>query len=372
MNSIIKNFCLLTAIVISTPDLIFAQVIQAQAQAQVQVQVGGAGGGGFGIGEPSANDVDELIEYFQVQIEDMQNTVSLDETQTGKLTLAAKAVSKKVFGERKKLFQFRGVGQPPKSDQAEVDSLSDEDAEASENRNPNDSRRNNRNRIQGSVTFEKALNHKLWKKSLTAVMTTQQLEKLEQTKTTRRKKVREVAVSYRVMQLAEQLRLRQDQMKPLTEIVDRIEGDDLVKKLHAPSSSAIIVGNQQPTIEPDDVREILSESQLSLFTKQNGSEANPLGGIGQMVNQAFGINSAAGKNTLGVQLDTESNGVVVKSVVADSIAATIGIMPGDTIDAINGDPIDSVFQFKQAVKKAGIEFQVTIIRDGETLQLEAK
>ncbi len=63
---------------------------------------------------------------------------------------------------------------------------------------------------------------------------------------------------------------------------------------------------------------------------------------------------------IGVYIDAAASGVLVTNVVSDSPAITVGIREGDTIVAVNEQPLLQVEDFIQAVKWSGPEKNVTL------------
>ncbi|HPX86705.1 MAG TPA: PDZ domain-containing protein [Candidatus Hydrogenedentes bacterium] len=74
----------------------------------------------------------------------------------------------------------------------------------------------------------------------------------------------------------------------------------------------------------------------------------------------------------------EAGGLIVSTVIPDSPAAAVGIVPGDIIRAFDGHPIRAihdrdVLAFTQMVKEKapGSEVEITLLRNGEDLALTA-
>jgi S1-C subfamily serine protease len=81
-------------------------------------------------------------------------------------------------------------------------------------------------------------------------------------------------------------------------------------------------------------------------------------------------NGSDGKNRLGV---TVGPGVVVAEVLPDTPAAAAGLAPGDVIDDLNGTPVQSGEELRDAVhrlKDDAVVLRVT--RAGEVREVRAK
>ena len=170
--------------------------------------------------------------------------------------VAAKVVARKVFDEQPNPLgiPFGGFGGTPEE---AGDSFSDEDKEAGPDRSHMEGQLPE---IELPVGVREALEHKSWKKALRSVLTEEQHTELEAAKKARQAKAREVAVRYRVFQLQAMLRLKEDQLAAVSEVVDRIEGEDLLARLE---SGEMDIFNFDPTgkkekVEPKDRKEILT------------------------------------------------------------------------------------------------------------------
>lgn len=353
---------------------LFAMVVavvathSATAQ-QVQFRLGG-----FDNNSPSADSVEGLTDALKVYIEEMQHVASLDQSQVRKLTLAGKTVAKKLFAQRDQMKGrmpnlLRAFGKERELEPAK-DSLSDEDAEASKAK-PDVEEEEEEDPFLMPVYLNQLMEQELWKKSVAAVLTPQQSQKLKEAAAARTKAIREAAVAYRVLQIAERLRLRTDQIQPMSEVVDRVEGEQLIKQLQAISPLGFSARNKGARINKEQVKDILTEAQMELF---DGSKEGPRGleRVNKLLDQLLGVKRKAQKATLGVKLKSGGGGLVVESVLPDSRAQEMGIQPDDVIDRVNDDPVDTVFQLTQAIKDAGDTFRITIIRNKKTLQLESK
>ena len=355
---------------------LFAMVVavvathSATAQ-QVQFRLGG-----FDNNSPAAESVEGLTGLLKVYIEEMQHVASLDQSQVRKLTLAGKTVAKKLFAQRDQMKGrvpnlLRGLRNKRQQEPAK-DSLSDEDAEASKAKPDVDEEdEEEEDPFLMPVSVNQLMEQELWKKSVAAVLTPQQSQKLKEAAAARTKAIREAAVAYRVLQIAERLRLHTDQIQPMSEVVDRVEGEQLIKQLQALSPLRFSARNKGARISKEQVQDILTEAQMELFDESE-EDSRGFGGVNKLMNQFLGVNPKAKKATLGVKLKSGGGGLVVDSVLPDSRAEEMGIQPDDVIDSVNDDPVDTAFQLSQAIKDAGDTFRITIIRNKKTLQLESK
>ena len=78
--------------------------------------------------------------------------------------------------------------------------------------------------------------------------------------------------------------------------------------------------------------------------------------------------------TLGIQMETNTEAVVVQSVTEGSGAAAGGVKPGDTIIKIGETAIANARAMRRALgsKKAGETIEVTVTRDSEAVKLQIK
>jgi S1-C subfamily serine protease len=75
---------------------------------------------------------------------------------------------------------------------------------------------------------------------------------------------------------------------------------------------------------------------------------------------------------LGIAFAESEDGVVVTHVAPDSPAADVGLEEGDILTAIDGEPVD-VDSLPDTISSfdVGSQIELSILRDGETLDLEA-
>lgn len=67
-----------------------------------------------------------------------------------------------------------------------------------------------------------------------------------------------------------------------------------------------------------------------------------------------------------------TDGALVQEVVADSPAATAGLLAGDVITAVNGEPVDAerTLRDRMIAYEAGDTVTLTVLRDGESLSID--
>ena len=70
-----------------------------------------------------------------------------------------------------------------------------------------------------------------------------------------------------------------------------------------------------------------------------------------------------------LQLERDTNGVVVAGVTEGSVAAGSGLRRGDVIVAVNGSAVDSAAEFYAALRETEDELQFRVLRDGNTVIL---
>jgi S1-C subfamily serine protease len=69
----------------------------------------------------------------------------------------------------------------------------------------------------------------------------------------------------------------------------------------------------------------------------------------------------------------QTDGALIVEVVAESPAALAGVQPGDVVTAVNGEPVDAerTLRDRLIAYEPGDTISLTVIREGETLTLEA-
>lgn len=331
---------------------------ELHAQQNIQFQIGAPNA------SPLADSEEAMLRLIQLHIGEMEEVLALESSQTRKLKLAATTVTKKIFAEREKVLLPGPNGLPAGAlpiapVKPGVDSLSDEDAEKTQ---PEASKPGDGNVFFMPVEMDKVLKHELWLKTVDGVLTESQKKLREQKQKERESQIRQIAVQYRLMKLTEQLRLKPSQIEKMTEVIDKVEGDQLVDELI--KGGGFPIGGEKKTIRSEDVASILTEGQLTQLFQDKPSNPFEQLLLGQM-------KSNKNATTFGVRLDENSNEPIVKEVVQDSAAMKYGLQSGDLIDSVNGKPIDTRLQCERALQEADV-FHVSVLRDGKVIQLEKK
>jgi len=99
---------------------------------------------------------------------------------------------------------------------------------------------------------------------------------------------------------------------------------------------------------------------------------------GRIVRPTLGVRILAIENLLPSQRyesgipETAENGVLVSDILSGTMAESMGIQPGDIITHIGDQEINSVMAFTQQLftYKEGDHLTITLIRNGETMELE--
>lgn len=329
-----------------------------------QARFGFGGANGMMDGTANATQTpDEMANLLRLRVDEMRVAADLNEKQVNRLTLIANVVAKKVFEEHNNPL-LAPMGATRKRLDEDRDSFSDEDTESKDNRR---SIERELAAFRIPVEFETALKHKTWKKAIGSVLNDEQERSWGDYVEARDKEVRKVAVQYKVLQLQEQLQLRKDQIQPVTEIVDRLVGDDLVEKLKSGQDDFMMMmpGDEPKEIGVDDLKDVLSDAQAELFEQKQSAREDPFGAMG-FPGRA---NRGTPKSTLGVRLSSDVE-MKVGSVTRGSMAHDLGIKAGDIIDSVNGQPVDTRLQLRRALQKPGGVKTVTVLRDGSEIELE--
>jgi predicted metalloprotease with PDZ domain len=104
--------------------------------------------------------------------------------------------------------------------------------------------------------------------------------------------------------------------------------------------------NLNPDRFPPDIRSFILPRQL-------GATLTPLS---EQLEAYFGV----------------GNGVLVSSVEANSVASAAGLRAGDVITRVNGQQVNAPNDVSQAVRSAGAEINVTVVREKKELTLKAR
>ena len=216
-----------------------------------------------------ASSPKDMHDAMSLYTENLQYSLELSDLQISKLNLAAKLVSEKVFVRepetRRVPFKKQELGKDNK------DSFSDQDSESNAGKSKAPEKRL---KPIKPVAISAGLEHPTWVKALNSVLSDEQKTKLESLQERQRQAQRAAAIDFRVYGLLQTLRLRDDQIAAVTEIVDRVEGDELTDMLREggikPGRVIIVDGggyDSTRSLTAGDLRDVLTEKQLNQFTK---------------------------------------------------------------------------------------------------------
>lgn len=353
----------------------------AQVKMQMQVQGGVAGGvnvlnganifGGGG-GHHTTTDPKRMSLFLEMYIEEMQAVCDLSDGQAKKLGLAGKSTAQKLFSKGGMKINLARMLDGAKAPDVDEDSLSDEDKETQESDEPKKNSGQTFD-IKLQVSLNQVTGHSLWKKAIKSVLSEEQQATWTEAQSQKRKSTRELVVNHRVAQLAQQLLLLPEQVAAVAEIVGRVEGDQLVKDFNNATSSNIMrvinrgkKQKQKNKVSEEDLKDVLTAVQMKVWK----TPATTQNGVQGVFGKALGLNPAAPINIdVGVEFDS---GLEVRSIAEKSLAASLGIQVGDVIDLVDGEPVDTALQFESAMKKAGKNASVTVLRDNAEVHLEKK
>lgn len=354
MNLRYINFYLCMMVLIAS----FVVAPKVQAQMAFNFNLGQLGQANI------ANSVDQMQALLELRVEEIDGIVELEDKQVGQLKLAAKVVAKRVFGQRQGAFLApRGKTQ---SDGGDEESFSDQDEESKSNAEAGN---NPLQRLRGGALVSTALDHKTWKSAVKSILTDQQQASLAAYSAQRSNRLRDVVVQYRTWEFVKSLRLHDDQIEPVAEIVDRIEGDELVKQLGRARGVTIIAGGAKrpKVVAPDDLKDVLSTAQMQAFKNLRSRNRNP-----RAVQLMGRLNQVPGRTleNRGVGLDSKAARPTVETVASDSFFEKMGVKVGDIIDEVNGKPVDTLVQINRALRTSG-KIALTIVRNGKSIQLDS-
>lgn len=315
----------------------------------------------FQDGPDEASERHALLDMFDIEIEDIHRSIDLSDIQIRQLKLAAKAVANKAIANREIAMLPRGgVGRETLNLKGY---FSDEDEE-----NEGDVTDENDGLVQRvamPINKTEVLESRLWKEAVLSVLNEQQKQVRLKQEEEFENRLRNAAIEYQLMQYAYKLRLAVEQYDQMREVVERVQGDELVDRLKRGNEIDEIFLQQDDltNISEDDVVDFLTESQLNrLKSMQNPGSGLRLNVVPQRKKDS---------QELGVTLEG-TRSLEVKKVRDGTIAQELGVLVGDTIDKINDKPIDSRRQLRQAVERTKKITSITVIRDGETVSLESK
>ena len=352
--------------------LLAASSSESLGQVKMNVQMNAVAVGGNGAGKLSAATPERMSLLLDLLTEEMQSVCDLTDGQVKKLRLAGKSVSKKMFSAKGMQIQLGGLFNAKKQDgKVDENSLSDEDTEP-ETEEQGDAKPGQNFSIKRQVSLTALTKHALWKKAIDSVLSQEQQETWSQSQTKRNDKVRDILVAHRVADLEQQLLLRPEQISAVRAVVDRVEGDQLVKDFKTAGSNRLQQmlrqrNKKRTRISKSDLEDVLTSVQMEVW-KAPSEEASS--GVSGLIGKVLGVQPNAGNDTdMGLEF---SSGLKVKSVEKDSRAAALGVQVGDVIDSVDGEWVDTELQFRSAIKMSGKSPSVTVVRDDAEVRLENK
>jgi hypothetical protein len=344
-------------------SLLFLILVQHVASALAQVQINMA----RQFGRNDASVQEDLQGSMRMEIDAMRRVVNLSEAAAKKLEVASIAAIKSAI---KKGPPGQLPGPLFGTDNAEQSNPTAKPAPG-----------------QGGIPFVAAIDEEavkreeIWKKTIANTLSPEQIQNFETFLETRRQNARALAIQNRVNELDSYLFLSDEQRTAMNMTVERVLGDTLDKRqklaggLGGRGNQVVVMmaGQVDKDLTVDDVRAILSPSQLAEFERQTKRhDAGPFGAlppqIGRQVGGMLGIESSS---PIGFDIEENTKGLVVARVADDSDASRAGVRAGDIIDSVGKTPVDTVVQLKRAMKTiaATEEVNLTILRDGQKMVL---
>ena len=371
-NSVMKLVKQLACVVLTAASLFVVSPCEALAQgAQMQVQMNAFFNGG---GVLSTTTAEQMGLFLDLQIEKMQTTCDLSDGQSKKLRLAGKSVAKKLFSAEGMQLQFGGLfGRNKQQEKIDEDSLSDEDAEP-DAKDEDQGQLGQKFKIKRPVSLDQVTKHSLWKKAVQSVLSEKQQTAWKQSEERQAKATRHLVVSYRTAELTQQLLLSPNQVPAVEEVVDRIEGNQLVRDFKTGQQKHVRIvrrNKQRAQVSASDLKEVLTPLQMKVF--KNPSSPSTDSGIQALLGQALGMqpkNARSKATDMGIEF--MDSGLKVKTVANNSPAASIGIQVGDVVDSVDGEPVDTELQFQAAIKRSKENPSITVLRNSTEVQLEQK
>lgn len=330
------------------------------AQAQVQIRIAGGAGNGFGTQVHATLDPEQMDLFLQMRIEQMQAVCGLDQSQMNKLALAGKSAARKLFPNSKAM-QIGGVGFN-KQLEVQLDSLSDEDTEK-DTEEDTAAEQVELPFLKIPISLREVVERPLWKKAIKKVLTEQQQQEWNAYQAKQTEKMRKLVVRHRVAELEKQLCLMPDQLEEVAQIVDRVEGDQLVENFNSAVPQILKVGDRtNAKTLAENLKDVLTETQITVWASR--------GGMTSMMENLLGV-APANPNSQPTEIDAEIlDDLTVKSVKKGSNAEALGLKEGDVIDSINGEPVDTKLQLRAAIRDANKIKSMDVVRDGEFMHLE--
>jgi S1-C subfamily serine protease len=219
-----------------------------------------------------------------------------------------------------------------------------------------------------------------WKKVL-ASLDPAKVAAIEVFEKKRIKDLRDFRVASKVQELDDMLLLSASQRTELTEIVDRVSGDQLALQprnngIFAGGAMVVVMAGQaSKEIPKDELKRVLSEVQFAeyenMLNRQAQGPFNPAAPPAGFGKNKKNNNDEPQSSSLGFTFKEKESGLSVESVTSDSRADQAGLKAGDIIDAIDGKPIDNTVQLKRAIAlNTSKTLTMQVKRDGTDLKLE--
>ena len=340
-------------------------------------------GPAFGQDEDSIKD--NLVSSMKIEIDAIRRIADLPENTVKKLNIAAiQAVDAAIknnppqrMGGRMPQPLPRAGGKPPKEG-----TLSDEDEEdkAKKDEAIPDANANFLPGMFSQIDIKTVKKQDPWKKVL-ASLDPEKVAAIDAFEKKRTKDLRDFRVASKVQELDDMLLLSASQRTELTEIVDRVLGDQLALQ---PRNNGIFAGGAMVVmmagqggkeIPKDELKKVLSEVQFAEYENMLNRQAQgpfnaavPPAGFGK---NKKNNNDDPHSSSLGFTFKEKESGLSVESVTPDSRADQAGLKAGDIIDAIDGKPIDNTVQLKRAIAlNTSKTLTMQVKREGTDLKLE--
>ena len=361
-------FAQLSPILLIAVAIVFGDADTASAQ-KVKAQVIDMNKDIFGPQRHSTADPEQLASFLNMRIEQIDLICGLDDSQVKKLSLAGTSISNKLLARKKKRF-FLGTlfnENPPEA--VQEDSLSDEDAESDGNDDAKD--QNGQFAMVPTITKLTEIEaDPVWEKAFATVLSDSQREAWSDFISQQKTQTRQRLIQKRVLELEHDLCLHPDQIKALSEVVDRVEGDGLVKQFALGKDQIAMHRQRRRTLVSDeDLQAVLTDAQMKVWNNRNQPSAQEA-----VMADVLGIDFGDDLKTpvkLGVTFE-DADSLKVKSVTPDSMAQSLGIEVGDIIDSFNDQPIDTQLQLKTVLNVPADVVVVEVIRDDKSIVLEKK
>jgi hypothetical protein len=326
-----------------------------------------------------------LISSMKIEIDAIRRIADLPENTVKKLNIAAiQAVDAAIknnppqrMGGRMPQPLPRAGGKPPKEG-----TLSDEDEEdkAKKDEEAPDANANFLPGMFFQIDIKIVKKQEPWKKVL-ASLDPAKVAAIEAFEKKRTKDLRDFRVASKVQELDDMLLLSASQRTELTEIVDRLVGDQLALQprnngIFAGGAMVVVMAGQaSKEIPKDELKRVLSEVQFAeyenMLNRQAQGPFNPAAPPAGFGKNKKNNNDEPQSSSLGFTFKEKESGLSVESVTPDSRADQAGLKAGDIIDGIDGKPIDNTVQLKRAIAlNMSKTLTMQVKRDGTDLKLE--